>query len=97
MQDRESAMGDAIVVREWDSDEFHRRIIELEGRGYVVRQGTYHILPEMNPETGEIVHLHTIEMLRAAANDSNEEQGQRSLPEQTYRHAAHSGVQSDDL
>ena len=55
---------ESIVVREWGSDAFHRRVIELETRGYVTREGTYRIVPETNPETGEIIHLHTIEMFR---------------------------------
>jgi len=62
MHNRVLHITDPILVREWDSDTFHRRVIELEARGYVARQETYHILPEMNPETGEIIHLHTIEM-----------------------------------
>ncbi len=66
-------MNDAIVVREWDSNEFHRRVIELEARGYVARRQTYQILPDMNPETGVIVHLHTVEMLNPASNESDKE------------------------
>src|SRR5262249_40242367 len=54
--------GDPILVREWSADAFHRRVIELEASGYVAVQETYNILPEMNPETGEIIHLHSIEM-----------------------------------
>jgi len=57
-------MSDVIVVREWDADSFHRRVLELEAKGYVARRETYRITPEMSPETGEIVHLHAIEMLR---------------------------------
>lgn len=51
-----------IVVRDWDSDNFHRRVLELERQGYTARRETYRIDPEVNPDTGEIVHLHTIEM-----------------------------------
>ena len=57
-------MSDVIVIREWDADSFHRRVLELEERGYLARRETYRITPEVNPETGEIVHLHTIELLR---------------------------------
>ena len=57
-------MSDVIVIREWDADSFHRRVLELEAKGYVARRETYRITPEMSPETGEIVHLHAIEMLR---------------------------------
>jgi hypothetical protein len=52
------------LVREWDSDAFHRRVMELESQGYTSRKGTYQISAEMNPETGVIVHLHAIEMIK---------------------------------
>ena len=58
-------MQDVIVVREWDADNFHRRVLELESQGYEARRDTYRISPEMNPESGAIIHLHTIEMSRA--------------------------------
>jgi hypothetical protein len=57
-------MQDLIVVREWDAESFHRRVLELESQGYEARRDTYRISPEMDPETGSIVHLHTIEMSR---------------------------------
>ena len=57
-------MGNVIIVREWDSDLFHRRVLEMEGEGYVAQRETYSITPEMNPETGEIIHLHTIELCK---------------------------------
>jgi len=57
-------MDDVIVVREWDSDSFHQRVLELESQGYQARRETYRISPEMDPDTGKIVHLHTIEMSR---------------------------------
>jgi len=53
-----------VVVREWDADLFHRRVLDLEAEGYSARRDTYRITPEMHPETGEIIHLHSIEMLR---------------------------------
>jgi len=57
-------MPDLILVREWDADSFHRRVLELESQGYEARRDTYRISPEMDPETGNIVHLHSIEMSR---------------------------------
>src|SRR5215510_5665222 len=54
--------GNAIVVYEWDADAFHRRVSDLELQGYVVRRETYRVTPETNPETGRIVHLHTVEL-----------------------------------
>ncbi|HVP53016.1 MAG TPA: hypothetical protein VMT05_12940 [Terriglobales bacterium] len=57
-------MQDLIVVRDWDADSFHRRVLELESEGYEARRDTYRVSPEMDPETGKIVHLHTIEMSR---------------------------------
>ena len=57
-------MENTVLVYEWDSDAFHRRVIELESAGYTSRQESYHISADVNPETGEIVHLHTIEMLK---------------------------------
>lgn len=56
-------MTDAIIVRDWNSDEFHRRVLEYEKQGYVARLDTYRVTPEVNPETGEIIHLCLIEML----------------------------------
>ncbi len=55
-------MSEAILVREWTALGFHRRVLELETMGYVARRETYRITPEMNPETGEIIHLYAIEM-----------------------------------
>jgi hypothetical protein len=57
-------VGEAILVREWSANEFHRHVLELEAKGYLTRLETYRITPETNPETGEIIHLHTIEMIR---------------------------------
>lgn len=55
-------MKDVVIVREWDADAFHRRVLELEDQGYVSRLDTYDVTPEMNPDTGEVIHLHTIEL-----------------------------------
>jgi hypothetical protein len=60
--------GNAIVVSEWDADAFHRRMSDLELRGYVVRRETYRVTPEMDPETGRIVHLHTVELCRPGSD-----------------------------
>lgn len=56
-------MSEPLLVREWGADAFHHRLRELEAKGYIVRRETYRITPEMNPQTGEVIHLHTIEML----------------------------------
>jgi len=66
-------MREPLLVREWGAEAFHRRLLELEARGYIVRRETYRIIPEMNPETGEIVHLHTIEMLPGSSEASTPE------------------------
>lgn len=55
-------MDDVLIVREWECDLFHRRVLELELQGYAARRESYRITAEMNPETGEIVHLYTIEL-----------------------------------
>jgi hypothetical protein len=72
----------AIVVSEWGADAFHRRVSDLELQGYVARRETYRVIPEMNPETGRIIHLHMIEMYRlgsdeAASRRSSESADQR--------------------
>ena len=53
----------AVLVRNWNADAFHRQVLDFESRGYIARLNSYCITPEMNPETGEVIHLHTIEML----------------------------------
>ena len=57
-------MADSLMVRDWESDSFHRQVMELEAKGYISRQETYRITPEMDPETGSITHLYSIEMYR---------------------------------
>ncbi len=52
------------MVRDWDADKFHARVRELEAQGYVARRDTYEIKAEMNPETGAITHLHSIELYK---------------------------------
>lgn len=56
-----------ITVREWDPEVFHRRVLELEAEGYTASLDSYQVLPEMNPETGEIIHLRIVEMRKMAA------------------------------
>jgi hypothetical protein len=55
-------MTDVRVVREWDAEEFHRRVLELEAQGFTARRETYRITAEMHPETGIVTHLHAIEL-----------------------------------
>jgi hypothetical protein len=55
-------MSETILIREWDADLFHRRVLDLEAEGYQARLESYQVVPEMNPETGEIIHLHTVEL-----------------------------------
>jgi len=64
------AMNNAIVVSEWDADAFHRRVSDLEMQGYVVRRETYCVTPEMNPETGRIVHLYAVELYRIGPDEA---------------------------
>ena len=54
---------DVKIVRDWDADVFHERVLQLESQGYTSRRETYRITPETNPETGEVLHLHSIELL----------------------------------
>jgi hypothetical protein len=61
------ASADPVLVREWDNDLFHRRVREYEAQGYVARRETYTIMADMNPETGEVVHLYLIEMIMPEA------------------------------
>ena len=61
--------GDPVLVREWDSDDFHWHVLELESQGYVARRETLRISPEVNPETGAILHLHSIEMRRPGPDE----------------------------
>ena len=58
-----SDMSECVLVRDWDSEAFQRRVLQLETRGYVSRLETYRVTPETNPETGEVLHLRSIEMI----------------------------------
>ena len=55
-------MAKMILVREWDSDRFHERVMKLEEEGFTSKLETYQIEPESDPDTGKIIHLYTIEM-----------------------------------
>ena len=55
-------MSKVLQVREWDVDTFHKKVLQLESEGYVSRLESYRIVADMNPDTGIVVHLHTIEM-----------------------------------
>jgi hypothetical protein len=39
-------------------------VLDLENQGYVARRQTYTVRAEMHPETGWIVHLHSMEMVK---------------------------------
>ena len=51
-----------IIVREWDNERFHRRVLELEASGYIARRETYSVIGEQDPDTGYIVHVYSMEM-----------------------------------
>lgn len=53
------------VVREWDANVFHARVLELEKQGWVSRRDTYRVTAEMNPETGWVTHVHSIELAKS--------------------------------
>jgi len=57
-------MSEVLQVREWDADAFHKKVLQLEAEGFVSRLESYRIVAEMNPDTGIIVHLYTMEMYR---------------------------------
>jgi hypothetical protein len=52
------------IIRDWDADAFHSRVLQLESQGYISKRETYRISPETNPETGEVLHLHSIELVK---------------------------------
>ncbi|HEY6293356.1 MAG TPA: hypothetical protein VI455_17535 [Terriglobia bacterium] len=57
-----TALPEVKIIRDWDADVFHRRVLELESKGYAARRETYRVTPETHPETGEIIHLYSIEL-----------------------------------
>jgi hypothetical protein len=66
-------MDNAILVSEWDPEVFHQRVLKLEAEGYVSRRETYRITAEMNPNSGRVTHLYSIEMQKAVALDNHAE------------------------
>jgi len=74
--------GNAIIVSEWDADAFHRRVSDLELQGYVARRETYRVTPEMNPETGRIVHLHTVELYGPGSDEPESRSSSESIDQQ---------------
>jgi hypothetical protein len=57
-------MAEVVQVREWDADSFHKKVLQLEAEGYVSRLESYRIVADMNPDTGIVRHVHTMEMYR---------------------------------
>ena len=57
-------MSQVVQVREWGVDAFHKKVLQLESEGYVSRLDSYRIVPDVNPDTGIVLHLHTMEMYR---------------------------------
>lgn len=55
-----------ITVTDFDPELFHKKVMELEADGYVANRESYRVTPDMNPEDGTVVHLHSIEMTRKA-------------------------------
>jgi hypothetical protein len=66
-----------LLVREWDNDKFHQRVLKLESSGYIARRETYSVSAEQDPETGYVVHLYCIEMYPLSA-DSGEQPNRSS-------------------
>lgn len=58
-------MEQVTVVREWDAEVFHARVLELEKQGWVSRRETYRVSAEMNPETGWVTHVHSMELTKS--------------------------------
>jgi hypothetical protein len=57
-------MSQVTMVREWDADQFHAKVMELEAKGWQSRRESYKITAEMNPETGIVSHVHSIELTK---------------------------------
>ena len=57
-------MSEVVQVREWGVDAFHKKVLQLESEGYISRLDSYRIVPDVNPDTGIVLHLHTMEMYR---------------------------------
>ncbi len=61
------ARDETILVSEWGSDEFHAKVAEYEAKGYEAIRDSYRIRPETHPETGLVMHLHSIQMRKPAS------------------------------
>lgn len=57
-------MSEVMQVREWGVDAFHKKVLQLESEGFVSRLESYRIVADMNPDTGIVTHLHTMEMYK---------------------------------
>ena len=68
-------MSDVLIVREWESEAFHQQVLGLEAKGYLARRETYSITPEMDPETGKIIHLYTVEMRKIDPDETQTDPG----------------------
>jgi len=73
-------MGEIIQVREWDPEVFHRRVLELEKKGYVWQRETYRVMAEMDPETGKVIHLYTIDMFADSQGSEPGKPDERTHP-----------------
>jgi hypothetical protein len=51
---------ETIIVVEWDAAVFHQQVASWEALGYRALLDTYEIQAEIDPETGEVRHQHTI-------------------------------------
>jgi len=51
-----------IKVVEWSAETFHRKVLELEAKGYESIRDTYKIEAETHPETGIVSHRRSIEL-----------------------------------
>jgi len=60
----EVGMSEVLQVREWGVDAFHKKVLQLESEGFVSRLESYRIVPDVNPDTGIVTHLHTMEMYK---------------------------------
>jgi hypothetical protein len=63
---------ESVTVREWDPEVFQRRVVDLEAEGYAARLDSYRVIPEMNPETGEVIHLRIVEMDKTPSTNVEE-------------------------
>jgi hypothetical protein len=68
-------MTETLTVRGWEADLFHRRVLEMTAQGYTVIRESYQITPEMHPETGEIIHLHQIDLERRQGHPDEPDEG----------------------